>query len=109
MRADHVRGGDHRQRVAVRLRLGDLGGADGGARAGLVLDDDRLPQRGRELFLEDARRDVGESAWAERDDDLDGAFRILRGGRTREGERGEGFAEVARAILEARADLSLRA
>jgi hypothetical protein len=72
VRADDVRGRDHHERVAVGRCLRDFGGADGRSGAGLVLDDDGLADRGRELLLQDARRDVGESAGAEGDDDLDG-------------------------------------
>src|SRR6266699_5173270 len=59
----------HEQRIAVGLRLRDLRGADGAARAGPVLDDDGLAELRGEFFGDRARHDVGAAPGGERDDD----------------------------------------
>ena len=59
---DRERRRHHHQRVAVRRRLEHVGGADGRARAALVLDDERLAELDRQLLADDARHDVGGAA-----------------------------------------------
>jgi len=65
--------GDHRhqQRVAVGWRLGDQRGAHHGALAGLVVDDDVLPQSLAEMLGDHAGDHVGRAAWCIGHDELD--------------------------------------
>jgi hypothetical protein len=66
-------------RRAARRRLG----ADGRARAGLVLDHDRLAQARRELLRQRAGDDVDAAARRKRHDEADRPGRILRRRRRR--------------------------
>ena len=98
---DHRRGGEvnHRRevlqavidgehRVAVRRRPRDELGADDAARAGPVLDDELLAERGAELGREDADENVGAAAGREWHDQADRPRRIiLRGGAACERRR----------------------
>ena len=59
----------HQQRVAVGLGFRDQADADGATRPGAVLDDDRLPDLGRELLGHRARDDVGAAPGSEGNDD----------------------------------------
>jgi len=58
-RRDRIRRGVCEKRVAVGLGFRHQRRADGAARAGAVLDDDGLPELGREPFRHGARDDVG--------------------------------------------------
>ena len=71
---------DDEQRVTVRrCRRGRLG-ADAGAAAGAVLDDDILADPGLQMLRDDASQRVDRPARGERHDQLDGLRRIvLRG------------------------------
>ncbi|MCY1244443.1 hypothetical protein D9M72_575160 [compost metagenome] len=81
----------HQQRVAVRLVLGDIVSADGGAGAGTVLDDHRLAEALGELVAQRACEYVGGAARRERHDQGDGLGRPgLRHGSTAEGNSGGG-------------------
>ena len=64
------------QRVAVGRRLGDGVGADHAARAGAVVDDDRLAERLGQRLLHDARIEIDRAARRERHDDADRLRRI---------------------------------
>jgi hypothetical protein len=73
------------QRVAVGRALRRRVRADHRAGAGLVLDDDRLPEPRRELLPERARDDVDPAARRERHDE---AQRLRRVGLRRGWQRG---------------------
>ena len=81
-RAVGQRGRRHEERVAVGRRTRDKLGADHGAGAGLVLDDDRLTQFDLQPRRDDAGGDVDISAGCEGRDDLHRFGRpVLRVGR----------------------------
>ena len=84
-RVDRVRAHRaHQQRVAVAGRLGDEVRADAAARAGAVVDDDRLAPRLLQLLRDAAAHDVERPAGRERHHEADRLGRIgLRGGRRR--------------------------
>jgi hypothetical protein len=85
----HHGAGRDRERVTVRLSFGDgLAGDDTGA-ARLVLDDDRLAQRLRQLLAVDAHQRVHAGAGGQRHDDGDGAGRIVLRLRRQNGNAGE--------------------
>ena len=71
-RVDGERGGDAEQRVAVGRRFGDRFGSVQTARAGTVIDDERLPERLAHALRDHARREIGRAAGALRDDHSDG-------------------------------------
>ena len=64
------------QRVAVGLGLGDLGGADIAPGAGLVLDQDALPEPRRQPLRHDTRNRVAGAARTERHHELDRPRRV---------------------------------
>ena len=64
--------GHEQQGVAIGLRLGHRLARAHTTGAGLVVDDDGLPQRLRELLRHGARRQVGHTAGAEGHHDADG-------------------------------------
>jgi hypothetical protein len=68
-----LRTGNHQQRVAIRQRLDDRVGPDGGAGAWPVFHNEGLMQGFAQLFGDGARIDVRRSPCAERDNDLHGA------------------------------------
>ena len=76
-RVGHVHEAD---RVAIRLRLRDLGGADVAARAALVDDDDLgvVAQILLDVRHDEARRQVRAAAGRKRHDQRDRAFRVRR-------------------------------
>ena len=77
MRIDRERPGiAHQQRVAIGRRLGHEGRADTAAGAGLVLDDEGLPERGAQPLGDRARIEVGAAAGRERHHDGDRSRRI---------------------------------
>ena len=63
--------GDQQQRVAIGLGLGNGIAGHHAAGAGLVVHDDRLPQRFAELLRDGARGQVRNAARAEGNDDPD--------------------------------------
>jgi hypothetical protein len=65
-----ARGGEQ-QRVAVRVRLGDVGKADNAAGAGLGLDHHRLANALRNLVEHDAADGVGGATCLKGTDDAD--------------------------------------
>ena len=67
-RRDRVGIGIHEQRVAVRFRTRDSGGADGAAGPGAVLHHDGLAKLRPELVEDQPRHDVGGGACAKRHD-----------------------------------------
>ena len=69
----------HQERVAVGGRLGDDRGADHGALAGLVVDDDGLAELLAEILGDHARHDVGGAAGRIGHDELDGLAGPRRG------------------------------
>ena len=71
------------ERVAIRRRLRRLAGRDQAVRAGTVLDDDRLPERFRELRRDLARADVRRAAGDGRYDDAQRPDRKLCSGDAR--------------------------
>ena len=79
----------HAERVAVRRRARDLGGADRAAAAGLVVDDQRLAERPVDLLGDDAGDDVGGAAGRERNDQPHRLGRIARLGPAQAGHDGE--------------------
>jgi hypothetical protein len=64
------------QRIAVARRASDPADGDVAARAGNVLDDDRLSERGPHALAEDARDGVGRPASRKRHDHRDGTCGI---------------------------------
>jgi hypothetical protein len=64
------------QGIAVSGRLGDEGRGNGTARAGAVLDDDRLPERAAHALGEQTPDDVGRAARRKRHNDRDRLRRI---------------------------------
>jgi hypothetical protein len=54
------------QRMPVRVRLGDRGGADGGAAPGAVVDDDGLPNLSGNMIEHGAWDEVAGAAGRER-------------------------------------------
>lgn len=70
---DGLSAGDHQERVTVRIGLGGHVGANRGARAGTILDIERLVQCFAELLGDIAGVDVGRTASPEWRDDLDGS------------------------------------
>ena len=75
--------------MTVGRRLGDEIGADVAVRTGLVLDDDRLPERLRQSLSDRARKNVGCSSGRIGNDDADRLRRIrLRVRRNRDCENG---------------------
>ena len=79
-RIDRHRAGDaEEQRIAVGRRFGGDLGADDGAGAGPVVDDNLLPEHGRHFRREHARDDVAATAGSEGHDEFDGLGRISLG------------------------------
>jgi hypothetical protein len=68
-------------RVAVGLGLGHVVGAEAAAAAGLVHEDDRRAEQGRELRLYDACGGISRAAGRERNDELDRAAGVRGLGR----------------------------
>src|SRR5258707_14260885 len=86
---------DRKQRVAVGHRLGDEVGADVAARAGTVLDHDRLPPGLGKLLGDQAHDDIVRPARSERHDDAHGPGRIVLRVRAQpEQDRAERHAEA---------------
>src|SRR5580692_625735 len=80
---DRARGSREQQRVAVGGRMRDRGGADIGAGAAAVLDDDLLADALRQRLSDEARNDVEGAAGRNRDDQMHRPRRIgLRAGDT---------------------------
>jgi hypothetical protein len=78
-RVDRVRAdGAHQQRIAVGRTFRDQLGTDVATGARSVVDDERLPERFRQLLRDRARQDVGRAARRERDDDPHRLRRIRR-------------------------------
>jgi hypothetical protein len=77
--ADMARPVADAQRVAVGCRFDGAGDADACARAGDVLDHDRLAERLAHALAQDAGERVGRAARRERHDHRNGARRILLG------------------------------
>ena len=88
---DGVPTADHEQRVAVCWRAHDRFGADIGAGARPVVDDEWLPEPLRQPLSDQASDDVGSAAGSEADDDAHRPRRIAlpprdaRDGRQRGG------------------------
>ncbi|CFW04156.1 Uncharacterised protein [Bordetella pertussis] len=80
-------GGGQQQGIAVGFGGGDLLGADVAAGARTVVDHDRLAQRGRYLVGDGARQDVVGAARAIRNDQRDGASRVIGGKRAAGAQR----------------------
>jgi hypothetical protein len=80
----------HGQRIAVGRGLGQLAHADIAARAGFVLDHERLAQRGRQLGGDQARDGIHAAAGRNRNEDAHRArgigVRRLRGARAHGGQ-----------------------
>ena len=68
--------------MPVRLAARDIFRADRAVRAGLVLDDDALPQQRLELVRKEARDEIGRSAGRERDHDAHGPRGEILGAAT---------------------------
>src|SRR6266496_3815535 len=77
------------ERVAVGRRLGDEIGADVAARAGAVLDDDRLAERLAQSRRERPRGEIGDSTRRKSDDKPDRLARVLAERRRRKEQRGD--------------------
>ena len=78
MRADAVgRDRVQQQRVAVRVRFGDLRGGGRAAGAGAIADDDRLSERVGKLGADEPGDEIGGAAGRHRDDELNRAVRIV--------------------------------
>ncbi len=61
----------YKERVAIRIRLGDKGRGDGPSRAGAVFHDDWLTELGRELIANHTRHNVNDAAGRKRHNRLD--------------------------------------
>ena len=73
-RIDDVRGGDHKQRVAVRRGAQHGICADAAAGSRSVLDNERLAQPPREPLSDQARENVGPAANSLSHDHADGSI-----------------------------------
>ena len=80
------------QRITIASRAGDPADTDVTARAGHVLDDDRLPERGPHALAEEARNRVSRAASGIRHDHRDGTRGIGLGPRDPRHDRERGSA-----------------
>ena len=81
--------GRQHDRIAVRRRLGDLIRADHAARAGFVLDHERLAERGLQPLADQAAGEIHQPAGRPWDDHADRLVRVLLRLRLRRGRGGE--------------------
>jgi hypothetical protein len=79
----------HEDGVAVGRGLRDHVGGDGAARAGAVLDHERLPEVFLQLLRDEARDHVGSAARRESHQHLRGLVRICLRGRERGNQGGK--------------------
>jgi hypothetical protein len=87
-RAGYGRCADEQERITIRGRFHDRLGADSGARAGPIFDDERLAKPLRQPFTDQACHDVVCATWGSADDDAHRPRRIgLRGSAAREGRQ----------------------
>jgi hypothetical protein len=88
-RVDRKCGRHDQQRVAIRRGLGHGIGSNHRARAGAVLDDDRLPERFLQVRLQQPRQDVLCRAGLRRHDDADRPAGISIGPAIRSADKQE--------------------
>jgi hypothetical protein len=77
------------QRVAIRIGLGDAGGAERAAGAADILDNDLLLQRIGHRLGDQTRHRIGRTTGREGDDDGDDARGIIVLRLRRHGEQGQ--------------------
>ena len=85
---DGIGDGRHQQRVAVLRRARDVFGGDAGAGARPVLDHDLLAEEPAHAGAHGARREVGDGAGPEADDDAHRTVRVVVGGERPARRRG---------------------